>query len=147
MKNLLIIIVGLIVFMTSCQKTKKPDQNTAPEKITISQLRMEESYGWKRVILWMETKENFEKAYGVQLHWTDYKLILKRNPQLSNPFGEVSDWQYEKVQFYYEYEWNMDDQLEKIAEKSKGKSLVIIGSLFNNGTEFVGNAYWCENKD
>lgn len=112
----------------------------------IGQYQLRETYKWNDVILWMESKENFEKAYGDSLIKTGHAMLFTKDPMCTGPFGETGDWECEKMCFKYIVPEENPNVINEIAEKSKGKTLVVIGSLFNNGTEFGGNAYWCENK-
>jgi len=139
--NILIIgdIVLLLLMIVVVKLTKEE------EKITIEQYQLKGTYDWKDIILWTESKESFEKAYGDSLREIGYKMsFLKGKFDL---FEETTgDWSIEKKEFKYIVPKDNKDEINEIAEKSRGKTLVVIGSLFYNGTEFDGNAYWCENK-
>lgn len=148
---ILIIFIAIVV-LSQIYSNKDQSNNEQQSEIiqtktlTIGQYQLRETYEWKDVILWIESKENFEKAYGDSLRKTGYAMLFTKDPMCTGPFGETGDWSCEKMCFRYVVPEENPNVINEIAEKSKGKTLVVIGSLFNNGTEFGGNAYWCKNK-
>ena len=129
---------------------KEAKEDTSKEEIEakaiiISQYNLKKEYGWKDIILWNESKEIFEKAYKTKLHWINYNMGFQRDPMCGDPMGGNSgDWKYEKVCFNFVWPPNVPNILEKIVVESRGKTLVIIGSIHNNGQNFFGDVYWCE---
>lgn len=119
-------------------------QKTEHADSLIGQYQLRETYGWKNVILWIESKENFEKAYGDSLRKTGHAMLFKKDIMCTGPFGETGDWECEKMCFNYVVPEDTSNVINEIAKKSRGKTLVVIGSLFNNGSEFGGKTYWCE---
>lgn len=144
-------MVGFVMIPVLIIKPKIEDNKSSNLQIehkgsTIGQYQLRETYEWKDVILWIESKENFEKAYGDSLRKIGHAMVFTKDPMCTGPFGETGDWECEKMCFKYIVPEENPNVINEIAEKSKGKTLVIIGSLFNNGTEFGGSVYWCENK-
>ena len=142
-----ILIVQAVELFKSPDKLIKEYSVLKTERITIGQNQLMRTYGWKNVILWIESKENFEKAYGDSLRKTGHAMLFTKDPMCAGPFGESGSWEYDKMCFQYILPEENPNILEQIAEKSRGKTLVIIGSLFNYDTEFGGTAYWCEPKE
>lgn len=148
---ILIIFIAIVV-LSQIYSNKDQSNNEQQSEIiqtktlTIGQYQLRETYEWKDVILWIESKENFEKAYGDSLRKTGHAMLFTKDPMCTGPFGETGDWECDKLCFKYIVPEENPNVINEIAEKSKGKTLVVIGSLFNNGTEFGGNAYWCKNK-
>lgn len=110
----------------------------------ISQNKMQEIYGWNKIILWIESKENFEKAYHTKLYWINYPMEFVKHPECIDPFGGSSEWRDDKLCFYYRFPSGKPEIPNLIAKESRGKTLVIIGSLYDNGKRFSGGVYWCE---
>lgn len=154
--NLIIIIVLLssaVAYMSDSyfdnnqnNKINKNIPTAEPIIITIGQYQLRETYKWNDIILWIESKENFEKAYGDSLRKTGHTMMFRKDPLCTGPFGEADDWEYDKLCFRYIIQEENPNIIHEIAEKSKGKTLVVIGTLFNNATEFGGPTYWCEVK-
>lgn len=141
-----IMVIGVLTTDSKYAETKKETESINTKKITIGQYQLRDSYKWNDVILWIESKDNFEKAYGDSLRKTGHVMLFTKDPMCTGPFGETGDWECEKMCFKYIVPEENPNVINEIAEKSKGKTLVVIGSLFKNGTEFGGSAYWCENK-
>lgn len=114
------------------------------ENILISQYDLEKDYGWKDIILWNESKKNFEKAYNTKLNWLNYAMGFQRDPMCTDPIGGGGEWQYEKICFNFVRRPNMPNMLDEIAVQTRGKTLVVIGSIHDNNQRFSGNVYWCE---
>lgn len=127
---------------------KETEVSYNPYNLTMSQLKMKEAYGWKDVILWIESKESFEKAYNTRLNWMNYPMGFRKDPLCCEPYGCSGNWDLEKCCYNYVIVAGIPNMLEKIANESKGKTLVVIGNTYriNDGENFMGNAYWCENK-
>lgn len=140
----LITFVSTVAFFANKEAKEDDNRERIDPEILISQNQMKENYGWKDVILWNESKESFEKAFKTKLHWMNYPLGFKKDPSCIDPFGGASEWRYDKICYQYVRHANIPDMLEDASNESKGKILVVLGTIYNNGENFFGNAYWCE---
>lgn len=148
-----IILIALLVFIAIVLAVRvyipkgQSDQGInkiQDKKILISQYQLQEQYGWKDIILWNESKENFEKAYTTQLNWMNYAMGFQRDSTCSDPYGGGGEWSYEKICFHFVLRADLPKMLDEMSLQSKGKILVVIGSIHDNNQKFSGNVYWCE---
>jgi hypothetical protein len=142
-----IMVIGVLTTDSKDTKTKKQTETIyEPDHLTMSQLKMKEAYGWKEIVLWKESKENFEKAYGKKLQHLDLSLSFKMNTFCCEPYGCSGNWDMEKMCFEYIIMTNMPDELYELSNKSYGKTLVVIGNTYrlNDVERFVGQSWWCE---
>jgi hypothetical protein len=137
---LVILAVGLLI------DTDEPNGNkssiTEQKVVTISQYQLKQTYGWKDIIMWAESKEAFESAYNVHLKYIDHSMGFKKDSTCSDPAGGDWEWKDMKVCFNYIWPPNTPDILSEIAAQSKGKTLVLIGSIYNNNENFLAQVYW-----
>jgi len=137
----LAIVVVVQIYSPKGQDDSRPNK-TQDENILISQYDLKKDYGWQDIILWNESKESFEKAYNTKLNLLNYAMGFQRDPMCTNPIGGGDDWQYDKICFNFIFRPHLPNMLDAISIKSKGKTLVIIGTLHDNGQRFGGNVYW-----
>lgn len=123
-------------------QTDSSDNKTQEENILISQYDLKKDYGWQDIILWAESKESFEKAYNTKLNWLNYAMGFQRDPMCTDPIGGGGEWRYEKMCFNFIWRSNMPNMLDEIAVQTRGKTLVVIGSIHDNNQRFSGNVYW-----
>jgi hypothetical protein len=143
--GMILIVFASIYFSPGMWETKTPESNIAPSEsseIYISQTQMKENYGWLDIVLWTESKENFEKAFGVALNKTNYPLGFKKDPSCIDPVGGGDEWQYDKICYQYVLRPNTNNLLKDVSTISKGKTLVVIGTVYNDRQNFLGDAYW-----
>lgn len=142
----LAILAGLVAIGEILGKAKKSKKESISktEIILISQYEMKKNYGWQDIILWAESKENFEKAYNTKLNWLNYAMGFQRDPMCISPIGGDGEWQYDKICFNFVIRLDLPNMLYEIAAKTKNKTLVVIGSIHDNNQRFSGNVYWCE---
>lgn len=148
--GVILLVLGVLAGLASIgellEKTKKPKEKsiTKTEIILISQYEMKKDYGWKDIVLWAESKENFEKAYNTKLNWLNYAMGFQRDPMCTDPIGGGGEWRYEKMCFNFVRRPNMPNMLDEIAVQTRGKTIVVIGSIHDNNQRFSGNVYWCD---
>ncbi len=145
---LFLAVVVIVQIQSPIQSLKKQTDSTVSQNqednIFISQYDMKKDYGWKDIILWNESKENFEKAYDTKLIWLNYAMGFQRDPMCTDPIGGGGEWIYDKICFDFVWRPNMPNMLDQIATQTRGKTLVVIGSIHDNNQRFSGNVYWCE---
>ncbi|MCF7834892.1 hypothetical protein K9M48_02440 [Candidatus Gracilibacteria bacterium] len=143
---LILFIVVVVIVQIQSNKTQCDSNSDIPqdENILISQYDLKKDYGWQDIILWAESKENFEKAYNTKLNWLNYAMGFQRDPMCTDPLGGGGEWKYEKVCFNFVWRPNIPNMLDKIAVQTRGKTLVIIGTIHDNAQRFSGDVYWCE---
>lgn len=141
--TIVLAILAIFIAETSISKgqTDPTANKTKEENILISQYDLKKDYGWQDIILWNESKENFEKAYNTKLNWINYPMGFKKDPSCISPVGG-DDWIYDKICYQYVVPLSNPHMIDSIAKLSKGKTLVIIGTTHNNMQNFYGNAYW-----
>lgn len=138
----LVVIVLAIRVYSPKDETDPTANKSQDENIFISQYDLKKDYGWKDIILWNESKENFEKAYDTKLNWLNYAMGFQRDPMCTDPIGGGGEWRYEKICFNFVLRPNMPNMLDQIAVQTRGKTLVVIGSIHDNNERFSGNVYW-----
>ena len=142
---ILVIFFTIVVVVQIYSPINKSDSNsTRPqeENIFISQYDLKKDYGWQDIILWNESKESFEKAYNTKLNWLNYAMGFQRDPMCTDPIGGGGEWRYEKMCFNFVWRPNMPNMMDQIAVQTRGKTLVVIGSIHDNNQRFSGNVYW-----
>lgn len=151
MKNqiyiVLIVLSALVVIVLAVRVYSPKDQSDSEirtikdENILINQYDLKKDYGWKDIILWTESKESFERSYNTKLNWINYPMGFKKDLSCISPVGG-DDWIYNKICYQYVVPLSNPHMIDSIAKFSKGKTLVVIGSVYNNMQNFYGNAYW-----
>lgn len=142
---ILVIFLAIVVVVQIYSPINKSDSNptkSQEENIFISQYNLKKDYGWQDIILWTESKESFEKAYNTKLNWLNYAMGFQRDPMCTDPIGGGGEWRYEKMCFNFVWRPNMPNMLDEIAVQTRGKTLVVIGSIHDNNQRFSGNVYW-----
>jgi len=145
---LLVFIAVVVIVQIQSNKNQSDSVPNKPqdENILISQYDLKRIYGWQDIILWNESKENFEKAHDTKLNWLNYAMGFQRDPMCTDPIGGGGEWQYDKLCFNFVFRPNLPNMLDEVVVQTRGKTLVVIGSIHDNNQRFSGNVYWCELK-
>ena len=138
----LMVFAFAIMYQSPNKKDNQNSSDSEPKVVTISQYQLKKDYGWKDIIMWLESKEDFEKVYSIKLNNIDQCMGFKKDPTCSDPAGGDSEWKDIKVCFNYIWPPNTPDILSEIATQSKGKTLVLIGFVYNNNENFLAQVYW-----
>ncbi len=133
----------ILTLILVAQPKENVETVTESKGITINQYKLKSDYGWRDIVLWAESQESFEIVYHDTLHKINYSMGFQRDPMCIDPIGGNSgNWIYEKTCFNFVWPPNVPNVLENIAMETRDKTLVIIGSIHNNGQNFYGDVYW-----
>ena len=137
-----IICVSLGFYFSRSDKIETDVKKENIKDSLISQYQLKERYRWEDIVLWQESKQDFEKAYNTKLYSAGYTMDFAKDPSCIDPLGGQEEWSKIKICYSYRFDSDHPGLLNALDFQTPGMILVVIGNTYNFQQNFMGRVYF-----